>query len=228
MGVNSQKNIFINCVNNKFGFIQPDMKAMASISLLFLFFLSACAAIQVERNDVFPFRAEFDLKGSIKGLEAGIAGAMLIHSSDNAVAQVYVTGGLAAYTIRIENRQIIVSDTWGRNLHDIKIPFNGLAGMLAGVAPSGFACSRKLKNGGIKINYLWGSIVLDKDYVPLNIHVNSDEIIDASFLRKEDGMVLMINRGSDNFLMHIKVIEGGRWTDAYSEMQDVRKENNME
>ena len=54
------------------------------------------------------------------------------------------------------------------------------------------------------------------------MNIKGEQKINALFSRTTGGIDLMITWGTDNFIINIFVIEGGRWKDAESEMQDVR------
>jgi hypothetical protein len=83
-------------------------------------------------------------------------------------------------------------------------------------------CTKKNKNGETTVKYLWGDVVLDKYLLPVEMDIKGNQNISAVFSRTTRGIDLMITRGSDNFIINIYVIEGGRWKDVESEMQDVR------
>jgi len=208
--------------------IEPFMKTAHAILMFSLLCLTACASVQIDKKGAFPFRAAFEIEGTVEGKPLGFSGALLADSADNAVAQIYGPGGIAVYTVRINGRSISVTDSWNAPVMDFKLPINGIAGIFAGIAPSGFKYSKNISNECKKVSYIWGYVILDAESMPLQMRINDKEPVKADFRTSSGGIDLMIERGSDNFVLHINVIEGGRWNYADSKVQDMREKDNLE
>jgi hypothetical protein len=198
------------------------MKLFCPLIFFLICFISGCATVNIEQKNVFPFRAEFEIKGNIQNTGTGLNGAMLITSPETGVSQIYGPGGIPVYTLKLDNGNARLSDTWDREINGYKVPVKDIAGLLAGIPPSGLRCTKKNENGETAVKYLWGDVILDKFLLPVEINIKGEQKISAVFSRTAGGIDLMMTWGSDNFIINIFVIEGGRWKDAESEMQDVR------
>jgi hypothetical protein len=201
---------------------RPDMKLFYPLIIFITCIITGCATIKIEQKNVFPFRAKFEIKGNIRNLGTDLNGAMLISSSESGVSQIYGPGGIAVSTLKLENGNARLTDTWDKEISNYKVPVKDIAGLLAGMLPSGLICKKKNENGETALKYLWGDVILDKYLLPIEMNIKGKQRISAVFLRTAVGIDLMITWGTDNFIINVYVIEGGRWKDAESEMQDVR------
>lgn len=198
------------------------MKMFNQLIIFTICFMTGCATLKIEQKNVFPFRAEFEIKGNIQNTGTGLNGAMLITSRETGVSQIYGPGGIPVYTLKINDGNARLTDTWDREINGYKVPVKDIAGLLAGIPPSGLRCAKKNENGETAVKYLWGDVILDKFLLPVEMNIKGEQKISAVFSRTAGGIDLMMTWGSDNFIINIFVIEGGRWKDAESEMQDVR------
>ena len=194
------------------------MRIISLVLITVCILVSGCATLGIYKKDVFPFRAEFSVQGMFEGMDISAEGAMLINSPERAVAQIYGPGGIAVYTIKLENGKAKITDSWDRDIRVVSMPVKDIAGLIAGVPPSGLRCTGKPSNGEITIKYLWGNVVLDKHRLPVEMNVKTKPGASAIFSRKSKGIDLMITRGSDTLILNIDAIEGGRWSDADSDM----------
>jgi hypothetical protein len=199
------------------------MKHYHPIMIFAVFFMTGCATVNIEQKNIFPFRAEFEIKKSFINSGNDLNGAMLISSPESLISEVYGPGGIAVYIVKIEDGNARITDTWGREIGNYNVPVKDIAGLLAGIPPSGLRCKKKIANGGTQLKYLWGDVLLDKNLLPVEVNIKGGQKINAVFSKTSGGIVLMIARGSDNFVVNISVIEGGRWQDAEGEMQNVRQ-----
>jgi hypothetical protein len=198
------------------------MKLFNPLIIFMICFMTGCATVKIEQKNIFPFRAEFEIKGNIQKIETSLNGAMLITSPETGVSQIYGPGGIAVYTLKLDDGNARLTDTWDREINGYKVPVKDIAGLLAGIPPSGLRCTKKNENGETAVKYLWGDVILDKFLLPVEMNIKGEQKISAVFSRTAGGIDLMMTWGSDNFIINIFVIEGGRWKDAESEMQDVR------
>jgi hypothetical protein len=199
------------------------MKLFYPSIIVMICFVTGCATLKIEQKNNFPFRAEFVIKGSTRSSWTDLNGAMLITSPEAGISQIYGPGGIAAYTIKLDNGYARLSDTWDREIDSYTVPVKDIAGLLAGIPPSGLRCTKKIENGETEISYFWGDVILDEHLLPVKMNIKGEQKIIAVFSRTTGGIDLMITWGSDNFIINIFTIEGGRWKDAESEMQDMRK-----
>ena len=198
------------------------MKLLCPLIFFLICFISGCATVNIEQKNVFPFRAEFGIKGNTRNFGTDLNGAMLISSTESGVLQLYGPVGIAVYTLKLDNGKARLTDTWDREINGYKVPVKDIAGLLAGIPPSGLRCTKKNENGETAISYFWGDVILDKYLLPVEMNIKGEQKINALFSRTAGGIELMITWGTDNFIINIFTIEGGRWKDAESEMQDVR------
>lgn len=199
------------------------MKHFYPIMISAVFFMTGCATVNIEQKNVFPFRAEFEIKRSLITSGNDLNGAMLISSPESGISEVYGPGGIAVYILKIDDGNARITDTWGRDIDSCNVPVKDIAGLLAGIPPSGLRCEKKSKNGETRLKYLWGDVLLDRHLLPVEVNIKGGRKINAVFSRTASGIDLMIAWGSDNFIINISIIEGGRWQDAESEMQNVRQ-----
>jgi hypothetical protein len=201
---------------------RPGMKLLYPLIIFMICFMTGCATVKIEQKNVFPFRAEFGIKGNTRNFRTDLNGAMLITSPESGISQIYGPGGIAVYTLKLDNGNARLTDTWDNEISSYMVPVKDIAGLLAGIPPSGLRCTRKNENGETTLSYFWGDVILDKHLLPVEMNIKGEQKINAVFSRTSRGIDLMITWGSDNFNINIFAIEGGRWEDAESEMQDVR------
>lgn len=198
------------------------MKLFCPLIFFLICFISGCATVKIEQKNIFPFRAEFGIKGNLRNFGTDLNGAILIISPETGVSQIYGPGGIAVYTLKLENGNARLTDIWDREINGYRVPVKDIAGLLAGLPPSGLRCAKKNENGETELSYFWGDVILDKDILPVKIYIKGEQKISAVFSRTSGGIDLMIAWGTDNFIINIITIEGGRWKDAESKMQDMR------
>ncbi len=201
---------------------RPDMKQSFPLIVFLILIMAGCATVKIENKNVFPFRAGFKIRGTVSNSGIDLDGAMLVSSPESGVLQLYGPGGIAVNTLVMDDGTARLTDTWNREIGSYKVPVKNMAGLLAGLPPSGLRCTKKNEKGETEMKYLWGNIVLDEYLLPVRIIMKGNQHTNAVFSRMARGIDLMITRGSDNFIVNIYPIEGGRWKDAESEMQDVR------
>ena len=201
---------------------RPHMKHFYPIMIFAICFMTGCATVNIEQKKIFPFRAEFVIKGNVVNSGNEFNGAMLISSAESGISELYGPGGIAVYILKLDDGNAKLTDTWGREIGSYDVPVKDIAGLLAGIPPSGLRCKKNNEKGEIKLKYLWGDVLLDKHLLPVEVNIKGGQKINAIFSKNAGGIDLMIAWGSDNFIINISVIEGGRWQDAESEMQNVR------
>lgn len=199
------------------------MKYFYPIMISVICFMTGCATVNIEQKNVFPFRAEFKIKGNIVSQGSDLNGAMLISSAESGISELYGPGGIAVYILKLADGNARLTDTWGHEIGRYNVPVKDIAGLIAGIPPSGLRCKKKNEMGETQLKYLWGDVMLDKDLLPVELNIKGRQKINAFFSKTASGIDLMIAWGSDNFIINISVIEGGRWQDAESEMQNVRQ-----
>lgn len=180
--------------------------------------LSGCAHVQVPLEGAFPFRAEFEGEAFIAGQSQTLSGAACINSASAGLAQLYGPGGLALYTIALEDGAIKVMDLWGSLLHTTTLPIKDGLGLLAGVPPAGAYLYQRTTAEGQRIVYAWGEVLLDTDLRPREMHVRRGGALDLYFRPEAQGIRLLIHRGSDTLSLQIRTVQGGRWMHAHHNM----------
>lgn len=201
---------------------RPSMKPICHIIIFAVCFMTGCATVNIEQKNIFPFRAEFKIKKNIITSGNDLNGAMLISSPESGISELYGPGGIAVYILKLDEGNARLTDTWGRELGIYNVPVKDIAGLLAGIPPSGLRYKKKNENGETQLKYLWGDVLLNRQLLPVEVNIKGRQKIHADFSKTVDGIDLMIAWGSDNFIINISIIEGGRWQDAESEMQNVR------
>lgn len=176
-----------------------------------LYFAWGCAGVHVPLTQEFPFRAEFDLDGSIQGKKIHYGGAVVLVSQTQGLAQLYGPGGLALYTLKLEEGLITIDDVWGVPLAQYEIPRTDLIGLMAGIAPSGPYLFKREKLSSQILTYTWGSLVLDKRLLPEKLHIRKSDGLDICFEPQGQTIKLNIFHGSDTLQLSLSVIQGGRW-----------------
>ena len=185
------------------------------MGMLMLMLLAAgCAGIKVPTEGVFPCRMRFEGLLEIKGQEIPVAGAAALSSTSSGLAQIYGPLGLAAFTVDMQDGQIRITDMWGRMLKTYSIPLKECIGLMAGIPPQGPYLYRRRVEGGLKVVYVWGEVLLDHAGLPREMHVNSGERLHVYFKPDGQGIRLLMDRGSDKLDLQIQILEGGRWRHA--------------
>lgn len=172
---------------------------------------AGCARIQVPLDGTFPYRAEFEGESCVGGQVSPISGAICLTSATAGVAQVYGPGGLAAYTITLQDGEVKLMDMWGAPLATFTVPLSDGIGLLAGVPPGGAYLYQRTVSQGRRIVYLWGELVLDEGLRPRELHVKQGQAFDCTFVPDVAGMGLLIQRGSDKLTLTFHSMQGGRW-----------------
>ena len=179
--------------------------------LLIILITAGCARLQVPLDNAFPYRAEFEGEAFIGGQATPISGAICLTSATAGVAQVYGPGGLAAYTIAMQDGEVKLMDMWGDLLDTFTIPLHDGIGLLAGVPPGGSYLYQRTVTQGRRIVYPWGDLLLDEGMRPREMHVSRGQALDLSFVPDIAGMGLLIQRGSDKLNLTFHTVQGGRW-----------------
>ena len=173
--------------------------------------LSGCATLQVPEDKVFPFRASFEGTAVIDGEEHAFQGAMKMVSSTSAFAQVYGPAGITLYSVNASQDLLIVNDMWGKPLKKEALPQDGFLRLLAGLPPDSPYIWKSTEDRGSRLIFHWGTLILDRFLLPLDLDVRTTPAIHAAFLRDGRTITLMMTRGSDKVVLTMQVLEGGRW-----------------
>lgn len=187
------------------------MKRYVSLMLFITLIFTGCARIQVPLDNTFPYRAEFEGEAIVGGQVTPISGAICLHSATSGVAQVYGPGGLAAYSIALQDGEVKLMDMWGNALDTFRVPLPDGIGLLAGVPPGGTYLYQRTVAQGRRIVYLWGELLLDEGLRPRELHVTQGQAFDCTFVPDVAGMGLLIQRGSDKLTLTFHSMQGGRW-----------------
>jgi len=171
-----------------------------------------CAGVHIPlTHDEFPFRAEFDLNGSIQGKKIHYGGAVVLASQTQGLAQLYGPGGLTLYTLKVDEGLITIDDVWGVPLAQYEIPRTDLIGLMAGTVPGGPYLFKRKKLSSQILTYTWGSLVLDERLLPEKLHVRNGDGLDIYFDPQGETTKLNIFHGSDTLQLSLSIIQGGRW-----------------
>lgn len=187
------------------------MKNRSIFFLACLVLLSGCATVRVPTEGAYPFRAEFTGSALAEGMDVRFQGALSIVSKDRGIAQIYGPGGIAAFTMELRDGEARLYNLWGKRIGQYPFPHDQFLGLVAGIPPSSRYLWKRSRNGCRSISYAWGTILLDEQDLPLELHARSTPPIDAFFAREDGIITLMITRGSDKVRLLMSVIEGGRW-----------------
>lgn len=187
------------------------MKYLSGVLLLFIVLMAGCASLRVPTEGSYPFRASFDGTALVKGDEVGFQGALDIVSRDKGTAQIYGPLGLVLYTMDIAGGKARLYNVWGKKVKEYDFPYAEFMGVMAGIPPDSRYLWKRSAPGGSSVSYLWGSMLIDENYLPKEIHVKSSPPVDASFSQKGKIITLMMDHGSDKLELSMDVIEGGRW-----------------
>lgn len=187
--------------------------------LIFLAALATgCAGIRVPTEGVFPCRMTFEGRAVSRDLQIPITGAASLSSTTAGLAQIYGPLGLAAYTIEMQNGEVKISDMWGKGLKTYTVPIKECIGLLAGVPIQRPCLYRRREDGGFRLEYLWGQVLLDQSFLPREMHVNAGDGLDLYLVPRGQGIRLLMDRGSDKLDLQIQIVEGGRWRHAQDDL----------
>jgi hypothetical protein len=176
-----------------------------------LLMLSGCAHLEIPTEKTYPFRAEFQGKGVINGMDLNVSGAMYLSSLKSGAVEVYGPGGLAAYLIDVQGDTLVVKDMWGNKMDVISLPLSDMAGLFAGDVPRGAYLYREKTPAGMKVTYHWGRLFLDSGMLPEEIRINSDPPIMVKFAPAGKDVHLTVDHGQDSVFIKLQVRQGGRW-----------------
>ena len=178
---------------------------------LSLFLFAGCAHLEVPRQGIYPFRAEFTASGNVQGSDLAMSGAILLTSPENGVIQVYGPGGMAAGTIDITAQRLVMKDIWGRAGDAVELPLSGIFGLVAGDMPPSAYLYKARTDGGMKVVYPWGQLYLDEAVLPREIHVSGEKTLSVEFTPSGRNITLHVSYGMDTLWISFLVSQGGRW-----------------
>ncbi|MDT8273417.1 MAG: hypothetical protein RRA35_09525 [Desulfomonilia bacterium] len=187
------------------------MRPLPAMLILVLLLSSGCAHLEVKEHEIYPFRAIFDVTGTVGGEVINTSGAMLITSRSSAIAQIYGPGGLAMYTAEISEGTLVLKDTWARVVHSSSVPVKDIVGVVAGDVPRGIYLRRTRAESHDLITYTWGKLLMDSLIRPRQVHVNTKPALEIHLTPAHPDLLLLIMRGSDTVLVSVAITEGGRW-----------------
>jgi len=191
-------------------YMRPQMKRCVWVALS-LFLLAGCAHLEVPRQEIYPFRAEFTASGKVQGEDLALRGAVLLTSPESGVIQTYGPGGVAAGTIDISDSRLLVRDMWGRPGRVVELPLRGIVGLAAGDMPRSAYLYRARTEGGTKVVYPWGLLFVDEAVLPRRLHVPGDKDLDVEFTPSGRNVTLHVQYGVDHLWISFLVSQGGRW-----------------
>lgn len=191
-------------------YMRPQMKRLG-IAALCLVILAGCARLEISREGLYPFRAEFLAEGTVRGEKTAVSGALVLHSAESGVIQAYGPGGLGTYAVDILPEALIIRDMWGRQADEVDLPVPGAAGLVAGDMPDQAYLYREETSGGTRLVYPWGILVVDEKVLPREVHVPSGPGLDISFSPQGRDVILDVVHGPDTLQVRFTIIEGGRW-----------------
>ncbi len=174
--------------------------------------MSGCATIPAPPNQAYPFRAGYLLNGAVKGNDISFDGALLIDSSSSGMIEIYGPTGITLYALSIREDSIDLLDTWGRSIKTMNLPCDDALSLIAGLPPKNAYLYKKTYKDTIKIRYLWGYVILDKNMRPKTLHMKLEKNpVDIDFLPTEKGVTLIVTYGHDKLSIDLSIKEGGRW-----------------
>lgn len=186
-------------------------KRVCAVLIPALLLASGCASLKVPTEGSYPFRARFEGTALVKGEEVRFEGALSIVSRDRGSAQVYGPLGLVLYSLDIAEGKASLYDVWGKKVREYRFPYEKFMGLMAGIPPDTPYLWRSGLDHGSSLTYLWGSLTLDEEELPRQVHVKSSPPVDASFTRNGRIITLLMNHGSDKLELSMVVIQGGKW-----------------
>ncbi|MBN2298542.1 MAG: hypothetical protein JXM72_08105 [Deltaproteobacteria bacterium] len=185
------------------------MRFLICVMTFFLFL--GCAGLSVPESNQYPFRAEFEAVAVVDGETLRVNGALFITSSTSGIAEIYGPSGLSVFTLHMQEGELSVLDTWGRQLNRYSIPLKDIIGLIAGTPPHGLYLFKKKSQDSLKVTYTWGYLFLGKDQLPKEIHIRGEPSLDAVFSIDGNILTLLIIYGSDTLHLSVDIKEGGRW-----------------
>lgn len=186
------------------------MKTCIGVAL-YVMLVAGCAHLEVDREDIYPFRAEFTARGTVRGSELNLSGAILLTSTESGTIQTYGPGGMATGAIDITAEGLVIRDMWGRETGTVDLPLSGIVGLVAGDIPRGAYVYKEKTVNGVKVVYPWGSLYIDEAVLPREIHVSGDRPLEVGFAPLDRKVELTVTYGEDVLWITLLVSQGGRW-----------------
>lgn len=180
-------------------------------AVLTLVLLAGCAHLEVPRQDIYPFRAEFTARGNVRGTDLDVQGAILLTSPESGIIQTYGPGGVATGTIDITPGGFVLRDMWGRVTDTRDLPLRGIVGLIAGDVPRGSYLYRVRTGDGMRVVYPWGSLHVDEAVLPRELHIEGERALDVGFTASGGTVNLEVRHGADTMWSSLLVRQGGRW-----------------
>ncbi|HOS97154.1 MAG TPA: hypothetical protein PLU54_05815 [Deltaproteobacteria bacterium] len=181
--------------------------------LLGVVLCAGCAHLEVPRQDLYPFRAEFSAHGTVEGGDVSMRGAIILTSADAGAIQTYGPGGMATVTLEITPDRITMQDMWGRPAGSFDLPLSGLAGLVAGDVPTQAYLARERMGTGTRLVYPWGELCVDEALLPRELRIPAEPPLHVRFEPEAEDLHVEVRRGTDVLWIVFRVIRGGRWTD---------------
>lgn len=186
------------------------MKSFVWVTLC-LVLLVGCAHLEGPGGEIYPFRAEFTARGTVQSSELSLQGAILLTSAETGIIQTYGPGGLATGTIDIAPGRLVIKDMWGRSTDTVELPLHGIIGLMAGDLPHSAYLYKMKAEGGMKVVYPWGSLFIDEEVLPREVHVSGEKPLDVVMTPSGRSIDLVVNYGPDTLWISLLVIQGGGW-----------------
>lgn len=187
------------------------MRRLPVLFTLWFAVLCGCASLEVPPDSTYPFRASIAGSATIQGRDLSFDGALAVNSPEQGFAQVYGPGGVVAYSVGITESEVRIHDLWGRTLRQYSVPLDQFLGLVAGEPPDMRYLWKRSLGGHTVVTYTWGTLVIDRNLLPHEIHVKGDPRLDVRFFQEGNTITLLMNRGSDRLRLVLDVIQGGRW-----------------
>lgn len=187
------------------------MRKFPAFLALWFAVLGGCASLEVPPDSTYPFRASFTGSATVQGRALSFDGALAVNSPEQGFAQVYGPGGLVAYSVGITEGEVTIHDMWGRAVRQYAVPLDQFLGLVAGEPPDMRYLWRRSLDGRTSVTYTWGTLVVDRNLLPHELHVKGDPPLDVRFVKRDNTITLLMNRGSDRLRLVLDVIRGGRW-----------------
>lgn len=191
-------------------YMRPYMRCPA-IYLVCMLFFAGCAHMEVPTGNVYPFRAEFNARGSMLGKSLSSKGAIYLSSCDAGVVQTYLNAVMPTHSIDIKADSLIIRDMWGKELDSLELPLSGLAGLVAGDMPAQRYLYKQAIKDGTRIVYTWGVLHVDSATLPREVHIPGSVPLDLFFKPAGKNVTMEVNYGKDAITVQFNIIEGGRW-----------------
>jgi hypothetical protein len=187
------------------------IRKFPTLLVLWFMVLGGCATLEVPPDGTYPFRAAFTGSATVQGRALSFDGALAVTSSEQGFAQVYGPGGLAAYSVGITEGEVTIHDMWGRIIRQYSVPLDQFLGLIAGEPPRMRYFWKRSLDGRASVTYTWGTLVVDGNHLPHELHVKGDPPLDVLFVQGGNTITLLMERGSDRLRLVLDVIQGGRW-----------------